>query len=498
VGSLRVGQIRAVVVGAGIAGLVAARVLADRVDEVVIVERDRLAGGDGFAGGEGPRSGTPQAAHVHVLLRRGFLELTRLFPEFDARLAAAGALEIDWTRDLCTITPGGIAPRFASGIFTRAASRALVERTLRELVAAQDGVRIMDRTEVVGLLGDAGEVRGVRVRTRETLHRPSTGAPAGPASGAAPVLAETAPIPAETAPAELAASLVVDASGRASRFPDMLAALGVPAPTESVLDASLAYATRIYRAPADAPDWKLLIVRDTPPSGTRGGVVFPIEGGRWVVTLGGAGADRPPSDETGFEAFARSLIHPALAEALRRAEPVSPVRGWARTANRLRRVDRATAWPAGFAALGDAVCALNPVYGQGMSVAALEGQALARWLRSAPVSQALASDRPPDVRPLLHDLARATRVPWLMATSEDARVLGLPRAPDGGRLAGALGGYLKAVQDHSARDAFVLRRFVEVMHLLRTPTSLLDPRIMARVALARDHGPKDTARGTQP
>ncbi len=462
---------RAIVVGGGIAGLVAARVLSDHVAEVVIVDRDRLVA-DG-----GSRSGTPQAAHVHVLLRRGFVELARIFPGLDARLADVGAMGIDWTRDVQTITPAGTAPRFASGIVTRALSRDLLERTLRDLVAERPGIRIMDQTEVTGLIGNTREVTGVVARTRPGDHAPPGQKPAR---------------------LELTADLVIDASGRSSRMPEMLTEIGGSPPTESVLDASLAYATRVYRIPADPPDWKVLIVRDRPPSGTRGGVVFPIEGGRWVVTLGGAGTDRPPTDEAGLEAFAGSLIDPALADVLARSEPMTAIRGWARTANRLRHFDALPAWPAGLALVGDAICALNPVYGQGMSVAALEGAVLAGWLRSAPVSRSLAANERPNAQPLLRDLGRAVRTPWLMATSEDARIMGMPRAPGASRLVGTMGGYVQAVQDIAARDPFVLRRFVEVLHLLRSPAVLLDPRIAARVGMAHIRRPQGAVVGGRP
>jgi flavin-dependent dehydrogenase len=447
---------RAIVVGASIAGLVAARVLSDRLDEVVVVERDRLSDG------ADARPGVPQAVHVHVLLRRGYVELTRLFPAFDERLANAGAPAIDWSRDAQWITPAGQAPRFPSTLRSRTASRALFEATIRALTLERANVRLLDGHEAVGLIGDAHAISGVRLRPR-------------------PVAGST-PEPAGDTPTNLEGWLVVDASGRGSRTPADLEAVGVPEPQETVIDASLRYATRIYRIPPGSRDWKGLLVRDRPPSGTRGGGVFELEGGRWVVTLGGAGVDQPPTDEAGFHDFARSLISPILADAIRNAEPLTPVRGWARTANRWRHVERMRDWPAGFALAGDAMCALNPVYGQGMSVAALEGPVLAVWLNSASTARALASDSPPATTDLMRRLARAARLPWLLATAEDARIAGVHGAPEAGRLGSILQRYVDEIQLNAARDRRTMRRFTEVSQLVRGPIALFDPLVLWRVA----------------
>jgi flavin-dependent dehydrogenase len=447
---------RAIVVGASIAGLVAARVLSDRLDEVVVVERDRLSDG------ADARPGVPQAVHVHVLLRRGYVELTRLFPAFDERLANAGAPAIDWSRDAQWITPAGQAPRFPSTLRSRTASRALFEATIRALTLERANVRLLDGHEAVGLIGDAHAISGVRLRPR-------------------PVAGST-PEPAGDTRTNLEGWLVVDASGRGSRTPAELEAVGVPEPQETVIDASLRYATRIYRIPTGSRDWKGLLVRDRPPSGTRGGGVFELEGGRWVVTLGGAGVDQPPTDEAGFHDFARSLVSPILADAIRDAEPLTPVRGWARTANRWRHVERMRDWPAGFALAGDAMCALNPVYGQGMSVAALEGPVLAVWLNSASTARALASDSPPATTDLMRRLARAARLPWLLATAEDARIAGVQGAPEAGRLGSILQRYVDEIQLNAARDRRTMRRFTEVSQLVRGPIALFDPLVLWRVA----------------
>jgi 2-polyprenyl-6-methoxyphenol hydroxylase-like FAD-dependent oxidoreductase len=466
-------QGRAVVIGASIAGLVAARALSECVDEVLIIERDRIDGQSA------PRPGVPQAAHVHVLLRRGFVELTRQFPALDQRLAAATAPAVDLLQDSVWIMPAGVAPRVRSTLRTRSATRQLFESTIRDLTLERPNVRLMDGYESVGLRGDATAVSGVDVRARPARRERevSSGATQGPGESDA----------SEDALISIDAWLVVDAAGRTSRAPEHLAAIGAPVPDESVVDASLRYATRLYRASDRPRDWKAMLIRDRPPSSTRGGVIFAVEDGRWVVTLGGAGVDQPPVDEDGFAEFARSLISPRLADAIRDAEPLSSVRGWARTANRWRHVERVR-WPDGYAVMGDALCALNPVYGQGMSVAAMEGDVLRRWLDSPTVVRARRSSSAPDTGRLVRAFAGAARVPWFLATGEDARIDGVIGAAKP-RVAEVIGRrYVDAVMLDAVRDARTLRRFSEVSNLVRPPFALFDPIVLARVmrgAMAR-------------
>lgn len=424
-------------------GLLAARVLSAHVGEVVLVDRDHAPDGSE------PRAGIPQGQHVHILLGRGARLLERLFPGLSADLDAAGATPVDITADILLISPGGTAPRWPSGLMTRAATRYLLESRVRSRVVARPNVRTVDDHEVVGLTAKPdGSVAGVRLRRRGSVDAPEV---------------------------EQAADLVIDASGRSSHAPKWLRDTGLSAPDETIIDASLMYATRLYRRPPGPFDWRVLLVRDRPPHGTQGGVIFPIEGERWLVTLGGAGSDRPPTDEAGFDAFARSLISPVLADALYSAQPLGPVRGYARTANRWRHLERLSPWPAGLLVVGDAMCALNPVYGQGMSVAAIEAVALDAWLcegggfdsrRTASMQRRLAS---------------AARLPWLMATSEDRRVphAGPERAPLPERIVSR---YLDEVQWLAPRDRPTMRALTLASHLLARPRVLVSPRVAVAVA----------------
>jgi 2-polyprenyl-6-methoxyphenol hydroxylase-like FAD-dependent oxidoreductase len=436
----------AVVIGGSIAGLLAARVLADRFERVTILDRDQLPDRPE------PRKGAPQSYHVHVLLRRGLTIMEQLFPGLDTELAEAGAPRINWTSDLVYFTPAGWGPRFPSDSVTHACSRGLLEYVIRCRVAALRNVTLESRCEALDLTvnDDHSIVTGVKAHYRDRT---------------------------ETAPATLTADLVVDASGRSSRSLEWLSALGYAAPDETVIDAHLGYATRLYQRPARFnADWAAMIVRTRPPYGLKGGLIYPIENNWWMVNLGGAGKERPPTDEAGFLAFTRTFIHPAFYEALREAEPLSPVYTYQLTANRLRHFERLARWPEHWVVLGDAACALNPIYGQGMSVAANEALTLAAWLDSSHTSLWFQQR-----------LLQAARAAWLLATSEDVRLPDVSVATNGhpgttsSRFDALLRNYIDQVVWLTAADPHTFETFMRVTHLIRPASDLLHPRIALKV-----------------
>jgi 2-polyprenyl-6-methoxyphenol hydroxylase-like FAD-dependent oxidoreductase len=215
----------AVVIGGSMAGLLATRVLRDFYDRVTLVERDRLPDGPDA------RKGLPQARHVHVLLVRGLGTLQQLFPNIDRELTTAGGGLLDSARDLAWLTPAGWAVRFQSDLMLLACSRQLLDYVVRRRVASTPGIRVMDETEVSGLtLGPDKRVVGVSLRRDGTAAGDTT----------------------------LTADLVVDASGRTSKAPQFLSQRGYPSPAETVIDASVGYASRIYRNPdaSSSLPWK--------------------------------------------------------------------------------------------------------------------------------------------------------------------------------------------------------------------------------------------------
>ncbi len=212
---------------------------------------------------------------------------------------------------------------------------------------------------------------------------------------------------------------------------------------------------------------------------TRGGLVAAIEGGLWLVSLIGGDGDYPPTDEAGFLAFARSLRSPALYEAIAGAEPLTPIMGQRATENRLRHYDRLEPFPDGVVAVGDAVCAFNPVYGQGMTTAALGAEVLDRWLRGE------SSRRGPGRgRVFQHALARATAAAWQLSTGADYGFRTTEGPPEGW-VARLTGRYLAEVMRAGTRRPWVRRRLAEVFHLLRPPSALFGPGVLARLACDR-------------
>jgi 2-polyprenyl-6-methoxyphenol hydroxylase-like FAD-dependent oxidoreductase len=198
-------------------------------------------------------------------------------------------------------------------------------------------------------------------------------------------------------------------------------------------------------------------------------VIFPIEDGRWIVTLSGMADRVPPTDDAGFREFARNLAHPSLYEAIEDAAPLSPVAGYRRTENRLRHYERLPRWPGGFAALGDAVCAFNPVYGQGMTASGVGALVLDRCLREGR-SMAV----------FQRHLARANETTWILSTSADFRwPTTVGGTPD--RLTRLMHRYMDYVQDLSCTHVGTLKTFQEVLHLVRPPVALFRPAILGRV-----------------
>ena len=445
------------VVGAGVSGLLSARVLSEGFERVTIVERDALP--DEAVS----RRGVPQARHLHSLAARGSEILEDLFPGFDAELAAAGCPLLDQASDAVTVLAAGRLPRFRSGITMRAASRALVERRIRARLEEAPNINFLPGREVVGLLSGPEEISGVRTRLR-----------------------------ADGSSEELSADLVVDASGAGSRAPRWLEEIGHKAPEETVVDARLGYATRWYRVPEDfSGDWTGVAVLPGWPETTRGGTLRRVEGDLWTAVLIGTGGDYPPTDPEAFVSFAASLHSPAIHGAIKGAEPVSPVYGYRRTANRMRHYER-TRLPGNFLVAGDAACVLNPSYGQGMTAAALSAMAL---------RECLEGDRTSNLSRRFQRGQREAVAPcWTATTNSDAQWaaggledLGLARR--------MLYRISEEVMELAVARQDVARTLLGVKNLVESPAALLRPGILIpalagtikrRLAGPRPSGPVPT------
>ncbi|MEU3603386.1 FAD-dependent oxidoreductase [Streptomyces sp. NPDC006798] len=443
---------RVLVLGGGAAGMLAAASAAALGEvEITVLERDELPAGPG------PRPGVPQARHAHIVWSAGVRVMAELVTGLEHDLFAAGAHRMELMRDLVSMSPPGpwFARHHPSRHYILACSRDLLDAELRRRVLARPGVRL-SRGTALGLTGDAGRVTGVRVRT-----------------GAAEE---------ET----IAADLVVDATGRGSRGPGRLTALGLPRVAETTVDSGVVYATRIFRAPATAASgFPVVNVQANPrrPPG-QGGVLIPIEDGRWLVTLAGTRGGRPSGDPGEFTAFARRLRNPVIGDLIAAAEALTDVAVSHSTANRRRFYERIRQWPDGFVVLGDAVATFNPVYGHGLSVAARGALAMAEVLRRYD----------PRTRGAARRIQRAVAGPvasaWNLATGQDAFYPGASARPPG-LLDRGLARYLDRVVAVGAVDSRVMLPLLDVMTTERPPTRLLYPDVLLAAAVGpRRPGPK--------
>ncbi len=436
----------AIVIGGSMAGLLAARVLSEHFERVTIIERDQLIDD------AEPRKGVPQGRHVHALLAGGAAILRAYFPDLFAALAQDGAVPLS-TSDIGRYQLGVWVAAVPSAVKALWQSRPFLEQHVRACLAARNNVHILDACEVTRLSTNDERITGVVLRHRSGERRED----------------------------ELAANLVVDASGRGSRGPQWLVSLGYSHVEETSVTIDVGYASRIYRCPDQLPTgWKTLVVLGTPPDDKRAGIIFPIQGSYWMVTLAGWLRDHPPDDDAGFLEYARSLAQPDLYEAIKGAEPITAIAVYKYSANWWRHYERLSRLPEGFIVMGDAVCAFNPVYGQGMSVAAIEAKTLDTCLREQQcyIGNTHAPSFPQRFQKAI---AKEIKAAWMLSTGYDLRYPGT----EGHRSLGMrlLNWYISRVIGLTAFHPLVAATFFQVWHLLKPLRSLFEPRIVWAVLI---------------
>jgi len=424
---------RAIVIGGSMAGLLAARVLTDHCDRVTIVDRDS------FPDVVESRRGVPQGRHTHGLLAGGGAVLERLFPGITRELIGAGAVPADIARDCRWFLGGGCLHQFVSGLDGLLMSRPFLERAVRARVLSLPRVGVRENTSVDGLAcsSDQTRVNGIRVG-EETI----------------------------------GADLVVDATGRGSHTPQWLESIGYPKPAEEKVEVALAYTTRSFRrSPRDMNGDVAAVVPPT-PHGKRGGVMLAQEGGRWILTLIGHFGQAAPSELEGFIAYARTLPAPYIYEVIRNAEPLGDATTARFPASVRRRYEKLPRFPQGYLVLGDALSSFNPIYGQGMTVAALEAVQLDEVLH----------DGPNNLAPrLFQRAAKVIDTPWSIAVGNDLRM----KETVGPRNAGisAINWYLSRLHKAAHHDPVPALAFHRVGNLLDPPPSVMRPRVALRVLI---------------
>ena len=434
---------RAIVVGGSIGGMLAARVAAAHFDVVQVLERDE------FTTVPQPRRMTPQAHHVHMLLKGGENAIDRLVPGFLAALAAHGSVTLEG-RDFAAASELGFAARGDNGMLLHGQSRWLLEHCVREGVTrATPNLEVHTGTTVRGLAYDAAANR-------------VTGVVVDDAAGGT-----------------MQADCVIDATGRGEAGLRWLSALGLALPAVEEVKVDFGYSSAVVELDATQPRaWLALALGNLPRVGARGAVLLPIEGGRYLCSLGGRAGDYPPETAAAFLDFAKSLPQSAMYDALVAATFVSPVSRMIYPANRFRHYEQLESLPTGLLPLGDALCSFNPTYGQGMSSAALQAEALGITL-----TQRAATDSLRDVaRAYLQRAAAVARMPWRQANYNDF----LYPTTEGDRtmFTDDERNYRMQVAMAAARDEGVRRLSGEVGHLLLPFEALMTPEIRAQVARA--------------
>ncbi len=332
------GRQHAIVMGAGIAGLLAARALSPHFKRVTVVERDALPLVPA------PRDGVPQGKHIHVLLPGGLGALDRLFPGRVAALLQHGAQPFDYGQSQFYFT-GRWMPRMQTGLNTLAQTRPFLEHHMRRWVSELPNVQIISETSVTAVLWDSSCERVVGLAADNS---------------------------------ELRSDLVIDATGRNSRLPRWLAESGYPPAPETKVGIDLGYATGCFRVPERLrPAHPMLYIVGPPPHSTRVGVRVQVEGGMVYGGMAGYHGDHPPVDLKGFLEFARSLSQPDVFDVLSQSELLSPIVRYRIPSAIRRHYGSMRRFPGGVLPLGDSVCSFDPVFGQGMTVTALEAEALA-------------------------------------------------------------------------------------------------------------------------
>jgi len=434
---------KVVVMGASVAGLLAARALTDVAESIVIVDRDDPP--------DAPvaRKCVPQGRHVHGVLAGGLDVLQAFFPGILDDLVADGSHVVDAAQDVLWFNNGGWRLRCRCGIKACIQTRPLLELHIRRRVSNLSNVRAIYSTRAHGFHLDSARKRITGVRLTDESGEESL----------------------------LPADLIVDCSGRGSQTPTWLAANGLGKPLVSTITVNVGYSTRYFRlSDPSALGWHAMLILGRPPGVTRLGVGFLVEGNELQVTLGGLFRDYPPDDEEGFLEFAESLEHPALFQVIHKATPTSAIFTYRFPAHVWNHYDRLSDLPENLLVMGDALCSFNPIYGQGMTVAALEAQILGRCVsgtRHSIIDLYRIQDK------YFRGISGITKAAWAMATGAD---LAYPQAdvrrPFG---SGVINRYVEHLITLTCSDKKALMAWNQVTQMKRPMSTLFAPSIATRV-----------------
>jgi len=449
-----------IVIGGGIAGLLAARVLHEHFKEVIIIEKDK------YPFQAGPRNGTPQSNHVHVLLIKGKEILLTMFPDLQNKLVANGARVLNLTNDVDYYVGTGYSMKFESELTTIACTRQLLEYEIRnEMFENYPKVIVRENTRATELViskdkKEAGlrTIKGVTVfsynkNSKETI----------------------------------LGDLVVDTTGRESQTAKWLERLGYDKPEETVVNSYIGYSTcwfnpntqKISATVDIKPIIKPTIILTNPPSNPYMGLIYPVEGSQWLVGILGIGKNYPPTDKQGFLQYTKKLETPDIYNAIKYFELSGPIYGYRTSGSKQFHYEKMKDWPENFVAYGDSVSSFNPSYGQGITVSCIEAVTLDKTLREYKKrNKGLLGFS----RVFQKKVSKINRLPWLLGTSEDFRW-----STTEGTKPGIITRYIQKYSNRvlllTPKSKIASKSFFEVMHMLRSPLILFHPLILLHVLI---------------
>ncbi|WP_337867456.1 FAD-dependent monooxygenase [Meiothermus sp.] len=427
----------AVVIGASMGGLLVARILTDYFEQVTLLERDT------FPQLGQHRKGVPQGQHAHGLLGRGREVMEQFFPGLTQDLVNMGGLSGDSQNTVRWYAGGKTLAQGSSGLVGLAVSRPLLEGYIRQRLMTMPGVYFVENCDVLGLVSDNHKrVTGVRVVQRNQGHNEEV----------------------------LSADWVIDASGRGSQSPKWLVAMGFDAPDQETIQVNIGYATAHFRRYPNDADGQVAVVIARSRVSPRGAALIAQEGDRWILSIGGYADDHPPTDLAGFSAYANSLPSPEIQAIVQRGELIGQIQSFKYPQSLRRRYEKLPRFPEGYLVFGDAFCSFNPVYGQGMTSAALQALALQQELVKGTTQLA---------RRFFRTASKVVEIPWEIAAGND---LNDPRI-EGKRTPKTqlVNWYLSKLFPVAWKDPVVARAFLKVTNLVAPPPSLMHPAIALRV-----------------
>ncbi len=423
---------KAIIIGSSMAGLLAARVCANHFEEVLVLEKDKIQPHKAH------RKGVPQDQQLHILLSRGLETISRLFPGIQEELEAQGAIAGDIGQLLQWYSEGDFRPQCQTGEHTIMMSRPLLELTIRKTLLQRSNVHLQDQTRVIALLGSQELITGV-----------------------------------ETKAGYLTADLVIDATGVGSRMLSQLSTMGVQLPPVEEVKVNVKYTSFLF--PREESFKSLININSKPPFNSKHGTIQPIEGGKMIAMVQGRSNDIAPTSIDTFKQYTSALEHPLIYEKIKDLVPLSEGASYHIPFVRWVHFEQLKQFPQGILPLGDAVCRLNPVYGQGMSSAAMQAEILEELLQQRKLQLLW--------KPYFKQVAKAVKTPWELTVAEDFKFPETEGVPP--KIPALLIRYFTKLNRVMNNDPDLFKAFAKVLNMVSNPTILLHPKMIWKVLWAK-------------